>query len=119
MLRRDGFRAGLREDLTNGGTPGLSVVEQLRSPAAARDTLAFEASQFKALAKAPGTYTPFSVSGIPGAVGFTLSGPGGSGINIAFSDASYYYLVGQVGGGTTAIAQLTGAARHLYHRVHA
>jgi hypothetical protein len=43
--------------------------------------------------------------------------PGG-GINIAFSDGAYYYLVGQESGSQTAIANLNAAARDLYHGVH-
>lgn len=118
MLRRNGFRAGAREDLNNGGTAGLSLVEQFRSPSAAHAALIFEMSGFKATQKTSSPYTPFSVSGIPGAVGFTLGPPGRSGISIAFSDRSYYYLVGEAGGGRPTIASLTAAAQHLYQRVH-
>jgi hypothetical protein len=117
MLVRDGFRVGAREDLASGGTPGLSIVEQFRSPAAARDAFGLYASQFKRPAPGRGSYAPFKVPGIPGAVGFTLGGPGGGGINIAFIDGANYYLVGRVGG-SPAIANLTAAAQHLYHRVH-
>jgi len=42
----------------------------------------------------------------------------GGGLNIAFTDGAYYYLVGQDGGSQTAVANLTAAARDLYHRVH-
>jgi prepilin-type processing-associated H-X9-DG protein len=42
----------------------------------------------------------------------------GGGINVTFADGAYYYLVGQEGGSTTAVAHLTAAARHLYQRVH-
>jgi hypothetical protein len=116
MLSRDGFRAGAREDLLgSGGTAALSEVEQLRSPTAARDALAFYAAQFKATPAPSGAYAPFKVSGIPGAVGFSLGG----GISIAFSDGSYYYLVSQEGDSAAAIANLNTAARHLYDRVHA
>jgi hypothetical protein len=45
----------------------------------------------KATPASSGAYAPFKVSGIPGAVWFSLGG----GINIAFSDGSYYYLVSQ------------------------
>ena len=41
MLGSNGFREGAREDLTNGGTAGLSIVEQFRSAEAARAALAF------------------------------------------------------------------------------
>src|SRR5690348_6702810 len=36
MLSRDGFRGAAREDLMSNGTAGLSLVEQFRSPTAAR-----------------------------------------------------------------------------------
>jgi hypothetical protein len=117
MLDRDGFRIGARENLTSSGTPGLSAVEQFRSPAAARDAFRLYASQFKTPAPSAGAYAPFHVSGIPGAIGFSIGGTSG-GINIAFTDGAYYYLVGRVGGSKGDIADLTAAAQHLYHRVH-
>jgi hypothetical protein len=120
MLSREGFRLGVHEDLMSGGTGGASVVEQFRSPAAARDALAFYVSQYKApeAQAVGGAYAPFKVSGIPGAVGFSRGGVNGGGINIAFTDGAYYYLVGQEAGSQTAIANLNAAARDLYHRVH-
>jgi hypothetical protein len=120
MLSRDGFRLGVHEDLMSAGTGGASVVERFRSPAAARDALAFYVSQYKApeAQAVGGAYAPFKVSGIPGAVGFSRGGVNGGGINIVFTDGAYYYLVGQERGSRTAIANLTAAARDLYHRVH-
>jgi hypothetical protein len=112
MLNRDGFRLGARENLMSGGIAGLSVVQQFRSLAAARDALAFYASQFKALGATGGPYAPFRVSGIQGGVGFSLGGVNG-GINIVFSDGANYYLVGREGGSATAIANLTAAERPL------
>jgi hypothetical protein len=118
MLKRDGFRIGARENLANGSTPGLSVVEQFRSPSAERDAFALYSSQFKAPGSSAGKYAPFKVRGIPGAVGFSLGGANGGGINIAFGSGAYYYLVGQVGGSVKTIDNLVAAAQHLYHRVH-
>jgi hypothetical protein len=114
MLKRDGFRAGVHEDLMSGGTGGASFVEQFRSRQAAADALGFYLMRFKAF----GPYAPFKVTGIPHAVGFSLGGANGGGINIIFSDGAYYYLIGQEAGSTAAIANLNTAARHLYHRVH-
>ena len=114
MLKHDGFRAAAHEDLMSGGTGGVSIVEQFRSPQAAADALGFHLMQFKA----SGPYAPFKVTGIPHAVGFSI-GPIAGGINIIFSDGAYYYLVGQEAGTRAAIANLNAAARHLYHRVHA
>jgi hypothetical protein len=114
MLTQNGFRAGAREDLTNGGTPGLSLVEQFQSPQAAHAAMAF----YDALNKSgagPG-FKAFSVPGIPGAQG--LTDVTNHGVNVAFTDGQYYYLVGQGGGGAAAIAAMNSAALHLYHRVH-
>jgi hypothetical protein len=118
MLARDGFSLAAREDLMSGGKAGLSLVEQFRSPAAARDAFRLYAAQFKAPGAPGGAYAPFSVPGVPGAVGFSLGGASGGGINIAFTDGDYYYLVGQEGASPTAIANLNAAAQHLYRRVH-
>jgi hypothetical protein len=120
MLRRNGFRLGAHEDLMGSGTGGASIVQQFRSPAAARDAHAFYVSQYKApeARAVGGAYAPFKVSGIPGAVGFSRGGVNGGGINVTFADGAYYYLVGQEGGSATAVAHLAAAARHLYHRVH-
>jgi hypothetical protein len=120
MLSRDGFRLGVHEDLMSADTGGASIVEQFRSPAAARDALAFYLSQYRApeARAVGGAYAPFKVSGIPGAVGFSRGGVNGGGINIVFTDGAYLYLVGQQGGSATAVANLRAAARDLYHRVH-
>jgi hypothetical protein len=117
MLKRDGFRAGVHEDLTNGSAGGASIVEQFRSPQAAADALAFYLEQAKAAPASAGAYQPFKVTGIPNASGFSLGGTAG-GINIVFSDGAYYFLVGQEGGSKAAVAKLNAAARHLYQRVH-
>jgi hypothetical protein len=117
MLKRDGFRSGVHEDLMSGGRGGASIVEQFRSPQAAADALGFYLTQFKANPASAGAYQPFKVTGIPHAVGFSIGTTAG-GLNITFSDGAYYYLVGQERGSTAAIANLNTAARHLYHRVH-
>jgi hypothetical protein len=114
MLKRDGFRVGVHEDLMSDGAGGASIVEQFRSPQAAADAQGFYVKRSKGF----GPYAPFKVTGIPHAVGFSLGGANGGGINIVFSDGAYYYLVGQESGSTAAIARLNTAARRLYHRVH-
>ena len=114
MLKRDGFRIGVHEDLMSGNTGGASIVQQFRSPRAAADALGFYLRQVKAF----GPYARFKVTGIPGAVGFSIGGVNGGGINISFSDGAYYYLVGQESGSTAAIGHLNTAARRLYHRAH-
>lgn len=115
MLRHSGFREAAREDLINGGnTGGLSVVEQFRTPQAARTALAFYVMLIKQ--GETGTFKPFSVRGIPQAQG--LTDVNNSGVNIAFSDGPCYYLVGEMAGGPTAVAELNAAALRLYRRVH-
>jgi hypothetical protein len=120
MLTREGFQAGAVENLTGDGTPddGLSLLEQFRSPTAAQDALAFYISQLKQpqVQSTDGTYASFKVSGVPGAVGYSLGGASG-GINIAFTHGDYYYLVGREGGSASDIAGLRATARHLYQRV--
>jgi hypothetical protein len=113
MLTRNGFRAGAREDLRNGLTPGLSVVEQFKSPQAARAAMAFYDAQNKS--GAAGGFKSFSVPGIPGAKG--LTDVTNHGVTVAFTGGYYYYMVSQAGGGGAAIATMNAAALHLYHRV--
>jgi hypothetical protein len=113
MFKRDGFRAGVHEDLMSGGTDGASIVVQFRSPQAAADALGFYVTRSKAF----GGYAPFKVTGIPHAVGYSIGGVNGGGINISFSEGAYYYLVGRLAGSKAAIATLNAAARHLHHRV--
>jgi hypothetical protein len=124
-LRSLGFVAGVREKLleaANDGSPAeaLSIVEQFRSPRAARTELAAQVQQVKASGH---PVTIFTVQGIPGARGFGGSSLENSGLNIAFTKGPYYYLVG-AGWLTTSPsppsrAAITAAAQHLYGRVHA
>ena len=118
MLKRDGFRVAVHEDLTNGSAGGASIVLRFRSPQAAADAFGFYLRQFKAgNPGSAGGYQSFKVTGIPHAVGFSIGGIAG-GINIVFHDGAYYYLVGQEAGSKARIAKLNAAARHLYQRVH-
>ena len=120
MLTREGFRGGGIEQLTAAGTAdqGLSIVEQFRSVNAARGALAYYVSAQKNpnVQASDGTYASFKVSGIPGAIGYSLGGASG-GINIAFAYGDDYYLVGREGGSRRDIAGLNAAARHLYQRM--
>jgi hypothetical protein len=116
-LERLGFKGAVNENLNGSGVPGLSVVEQLGSVAAARSELA---SNVRSLKTAGGTYATFPVSGIPGAVGYSISSPQGVGINILWADGPYYYLVGEELSTLVKSSQtaLIAAARHLYQRTH-
>jgi hypothetical protein len=121
MLIREGFKAGAAEQLTNDSTgeQGLSTFEQFRSATAARSALAYYISNLRkpAVQATDGAYKSFKVSGIPGAVGYTLGGTTGGG-DISFADGDYYYLLGREGATSGDVAGLNTAARHLYGRVH-
>ena len=125
-LRKAGFVAAVREDLrwTKGTNRGaLSAVVRLGSAKAARAEIAQELRDF---AHEPGsrgvlTYTPFPVSTIPGARGFSKTASDGAGHNIIFADGPFTYHVG-VGWGPQVKdpptrAQLIAAATSLYMRV--
>lgn len=120
-LRRLGFVAAARENLANGSAAGLSLVEQFRTAGAARAELTNQAREFKRTVPRR-AYSSFQVTGIPGALGFGASGGGDTGINVAFADGSYYYLVGagwHTGNASpTSRAALIAAATNLYRRVH-
>jgi len=118
-LTRLGFIRGVRENLSAGATSGLSEVEQFHSAKAASAELAAEIAEDKTGFGGP--YKAFAVPRIPGARGFTLIEGGQGGINIAFVNGPYYYLVGQELAPSesinAAIASVTAAAQDLYHRV--
>ncbi|MBV8218808.1 MAG: hypothetical protein JO325_10115 [Solirubrobacterales bacterium] len=121
-LTRLGFVQGLSEDLMDGSTPGLSVVEQFRTPLQARAENAYGAAQFPKENAGQGKYTTFAVPGIPGALGYGVIASGGhGGINIGFAKGPYAYAVGEElgaqGSPTASIADLIAAAQHLYRRV--
>lgn len=121
LLRRNGFVAGLKEDLHSSttGADALSVVAQFRTAQGARDQVQAEIASARETA---GTYTSFPVPGIPGARGFTLGDGVARGHNVVFSDGPFQYLVG-IGfpvGAEDAVtrAQVIAAATALYRRVH-
>ena len=126
-LTREGFIAGVREDLTwtKGNDRGaLSAAVRLGSAKAARAEIAHQLRDFAAEPGKRGvlTYRRFAVPGIPGAFGFTKTAKDGAGHNIIWADGPFTYHVG-VGWGAQVTdkptqAQLIAAARTLYLRVH-
>ena len=121
-LHREGFVAVLSEFLDRGSERGngLSWVMQLGSAASARAELKADLTEDK---QGGGSFSAFSVPGIPGARGYRVSGGGGIGENIYFADGPFLYLVGQ---GFTSVdknpptrAGLITAVRALSRRVHA
>jgi hypothetical protein len=116
-LRRLDFVAGVAQQLSASANPnrfGLSQVVQLSSPANATAALRYYHTS-------NGPWTLFTVTGIPGAVGFEQSAGGQGGRNIGFAVGAYFYLVGDgwQDGAKNAIASsaLQAAALLLYNRV--
>jgi hypothetical protein len=118
-LRREGFVGGIQEQLStpgNGNRFGISLVEQLASPAGA-------AAELKSDYTENGPWTRFAVSRIPDAVGFETKPPGGKqgGRNVGFTVGPYFYLVGAgwQGGARNAVPRATviAAAQKLYDQV--
>ena len=116
-LRQLGFVAGVAEQLMTPGNPnrgGLSEVVQLSSAANAKSALKYYYTS-------NGPWTLFTVTGIPGAVGFEQSGGGFWGRNIGFARGPYFYLVGAgwQNGAKNAIPRsaLQAAALLIYNRV--
>ena len=88
-MRQLGFVAAVAEQLMDPGNPdryGLSQVVQLSSAANAKSALKYYST-------ANGPWTRFTVTGIPGAVGFEQLGSQG-GRNIGFTLGPYFYLTG-------------------------
>jgi hypothetical protein len=116
-LRRLGLVAGLTQQL-HGLAPmqavAVSVVERFHSPAGARSELAYQGRPL-----AGQTLERYHVPGIPGAVGWSVRyDHDATGMNVAFTTGSFYYLVGasvsRTGHGAPTRASLAAAAQFLY-----
>ena len=112
-----GFVAAVAEELITPGNPnryGLGMVVQLSSAANAKAAL-------KTQYASNGPWTMFTVTGIPGAVGFEQVAPPQGGRNIGFALGPYFYLVGAgwQNGAKNAIPRsaLQVAALLIYNRV--
>jgi hypothetical protein len=97
-LQGIGFVSGLNEQL-HGLFPlkaqAVSVVERFRSVAGAKAELNYQYKQAVQGARSSGsTVSTYRVAGIPGARGWTVRGHGITGINVAYTSGSFYYLVG-------------------------
>lgn len=112
-LKRLGFVTAASQNLNSAQGPGISVVEQFRSPAGARAEFAQNLATFTR----GGAQLKFPVPGIPHSGGFGGSGPNG-GVNVAFADGDYYYLVGEEPNARANRAAVIASAQKLYHRVH-
>ena len=116
-MRHLGFVAAVEEQLMTPGNPnryGLSLVVQLSSAANAKAALKYYYT-------ANGPWTHFTVTGIPGAVGFEQVGPSQGGRNIGFALGPYFYLAGagwqNAAKNTIPRSALQTAALLIYNRV--
>jgi hypothetical protein len=116
-LRAWGFAGGIGDQLDTPGNSnryGLSLVVELSSHSNANAYL-------KPVYTTNGPWTRFSVSGIPGAVGFEQKQSGQGGSNVGFTAGPYVYLVGVgwQGASSNEIPNKTliAAAQQLYKRV--
>jgi hypothetical protein len=124
-LRRLGFTGGVREDLVWAGpnapgstsppAAGLSVVEQFRTPTAARSELAAELPGL-------GPGTTIKVGGVPGARGYSSTRGGQDFANVLFASGRDLYLVGAEWptslNGKMSVQQLVAAVQREYQRTH-
>jgi hypothetical protein len=124
-LRRAGFVRGLRKGYGPKAANGIhagSAVAEFRTAAGARYEVASEVAAPHAPAP---TYVAFPVAGIPGAHGFTMTGPGFVAYNVMFDDGRFQYEISFAGSlwaihrhGPAIKAQTIAAAQALYRRVH-
>jgi hypothetical protein len=124
-LRRLGFTGAAREDLTwaapnaaGSTTPpaaGLSVVEQFRTPAAARGELTAELPTL-------GPGSAIKVRGVPGARGYSSTGGGQDFADVLFASGPDLYLVGAEWQTSLkrkmSLQELVAAVQHEYQRTH-
>jgi len=122
-LRRLGFTGAAREDLawaaanaagsTTPPSAGLSVVEQFRTPAAARSELTAELPTL-------GPGTAIKVRVVPGARGYSSTGGGQDFANVLFASGSDLYLVGAEWQTSLkrkmSLQELVAAVQHEYQR---
>lgn len=127
-LRREGFIAAIREDLSAGSNDrgALSIVVHLGNRRAAKNDLERQLRDYATEGSrlSGHTYAAFPVKSIPGAHGFVSTDPhGGTGINVIFADGAFTYHVGAgwADGAKSppTTAAIIRAATHLYARVRA
>jgi hypothetical protein len=124
-LRRLGFTGGTREDLTWAASnaagsvtqpaAGLSVVEQFRTPAAARSELTAELPTL-------GPGTAITVRGVSGARGYSSTGGGKNFVDVLFASGPDLFLVGAEWQTSLkskmSLSELEAAVQREYQRTH-
>ena len=112
-LKRIGFVAAASLNLNSSQGDGISLVEQFRSPAGPRSELA---NTLATVDGGPPGQVRFSVPAIPHSAGFGAPGSD-NGVNVAFADGDYYYVVGEQPNAPANRAGVVASAETLYHRV--
>jgi hypothetical protein len=117
----DGFAAGLKQT-SHSDSPGIDAAASVAWFGSAAGASSALDSEIAAARLEPRAYTEFTVPGIPGARGFTLSDGRTTRHNVAFTDGRYLHLV-SVGFSSKVVqqpsqAQVVAAATALYQRVH-
>lgn len=112
-LKQIGFVAAATLNLISSQGAGISLVEQFRSPAGPRSELA---NILATVNGGPAGQVRFSVPGVPHSAGFGGSGSN-NGVNVAFADGDYYYVVGEQPNAPANRAGAIASAQRLYHRV--
>jgi hypothetical protein len=119
-LRRNGFVAGVREELLSQerGADAVSVVAQFSDTSGARHEVQDE---FASARRSAHGFAAFSVPGVPGARGFTLRDRGRETYSVLFSDGRFQYLVragfGSGASDAASRARLIAVATGLHGRV--
>jgi hypothetical protein len=112
--KRLGFVTAASQQLNGPDGGGVSLVEQFRSPAAARSELANDLATFDG---GPAGRINFRLPGVPNSGGFGGQGTGG-GVNVAWAAGDYYYLIGEQANAASNRAEVIAAAQKLYHRIN-
>ena len=112
-LERIGFVAAASVNLSSSQGYGISLVEQFRSPVGPHAELA---NTLATVNGGPTGQVRFSVRTIPNSAGF--GSPGSNhGVNVAFADGDYYYVVGEQPNAPANRAGVIASAQKLYDRV--
>lgn len=126
-LTQLGFVAGVQEELASDQPTVAEVdarVEQFHSASAAGSELGYRFAQARITGRTPGyTFAHFAVSGVPGAVGYSIKQPSTTRDAVAFANGPYFYLMESVlpAGSEKAVTprQLSAEAAAWYRHLQA
>jgi len=123
-LRHDGFAGAAREHMdpidTSEQAGGLSYVVELRSHAAALDDARAELAGARSSQGTTAVIHRFTVSGVPGARGFTVAIPGRPGMaaNAFWTEGRCVLLLGDVRGTGDVRSPVVAGVHAVYARTH-